>query len=103
MFCDKCGTFLKRTPKGMTCPRCGYVDEVSEIEVKLARNPVERSVYVVKEDVDAPVVNQICPSCGNGEAYRVVRTTQGEHAGVKQDRALERYTCTACRHTWTRS
>lgn len=103
MFCDRCGTFLNRTSEGMTCPKCGYVDEVSEIEVKRARDPVERSVYVVEESVDAPVVNRICPSCGNGEAYRVVRTTQGEHAGVKQDRALERYTCTACRHTWTRS
>jgi DNA-directed RNA polymerase subunit M/transcription elongation factor TFIIS len=103
MFCDRCGTFLKRTSKGMTCPRCGYVDEVSVIEVKRARNPAERSVYVVKEVVDAPVANQTCPSCGHNEAYRAVVSTQGEHAGVKQDRALERYTCTKCHHSWTRN
>ena len=103
MFCNRCGTFLKRTSKGMTCPRCGYVDEAREIEVKRAQQPVESSVYVIKEAVDAPVVNQICPSCGHNEAYRAVESAQGEHAGVKQDRALERYTCTKCHHSWTRN
>jgi DNA-directed RNA polymerase subunit M/transcription elongation factor TFIIS len=103
MFCNRCSTFLKRTSKGMTCPRCGNVYETSVIEVKRARNPVESSVYVVNETVDAPVVNQICPLCGNNEAHRVVLSAQGEHAGIKQDRAIERYTCTKCHHSWTRN
>ena len=59
-------------------------------------------VYVINErNSDSFKINRKCPRCGNSEAYKVVLSTQGEHAGVKQDRTLTKYTCTKCGHTWT--
>ena len=101
MFCERCGAFLQASSKGMRCPNCGYVAETDVIEVRRNGSGSAEPVYVMdnSETEDAPV-NQTCPSCGHTEAYRTVLTTQGEHAGVKQDRAVERFTCAECGHTW---
>ena len=103
-FCERCGSFLQRTAMGLTCPRCGNEVPMEVLEVRRTDRPPAEPVYVVESiGEDAPKVGQTCPRCGNNEAYRTLRTTQGEHAGVKQDRSVERFTCTVCHHTWTRS
>ena len=103
-FCERCGSFMDRTPTGLRCPKCGEEVALDEIEVRREARPSAEPVYVVdKTDDKALRVAQRCPRCGNGEAFRSVLITQGEHAGVKQDRAVERFTCTACHHTWTKS
>jgi DNA-directed RNA polymerase subunit M/transcription elongation factor TFIIS len=103
-FCDECGTFLKASVWGLVCPRCGKEFPVEEIEVRRATSDRAEPVYVVENaGGSSSVVSQTCPRCGNNEAYRAILTTQGEHAGVKQDRTVERYTCTECNHTWTRN
>ncbi len=103
-FCERCGSFMATTKTGLACPRCGHEVTLDVLEVKRANRMEAEPVYVVEGVAeDTPRVAQTCPRCGNNEAYRTVRTTQGEHAGVKQDRAVERFTCTACHHTWTKA
>ncbi|MBC8498878.1 hypothetical protein ISS40_01965 [Candidatus Bathyarchaeota archaeon] len=103
-FCDQCGAFLQASSEGLICSKCGHVAETDVIEVKRNGKGAVEPVYVVdNSDRDALLVNQTCPSCGHAEAYRTVLTTQGEHAGVKQDRSVERYRCAECGHTWIRN
>jgi DNA-directed RNA polymerase subunit M/transcription elongation factor TFIIS len=52
-FCDKCGSYMKETAKGLLCPRCGRLLP-SKTETKptpeLAENKRNSSIYVVEED-----------------------------------------------------
>ena len=74
------------------------------IEIKREKRSTAEPVYVIDSfDNSGTVVNQNCPQCDGNEAYRKVIMTQGEHAGVKQDRSVERYTCAKCGHIWVRS
>jgi DNA-directed RNA polymerase subunit M/transcription elongation factor TFIIS len=102
-FCDGCGSFMGTTPQGYLCPKCGAEVETDTIEVRRERRSRAEPIYVMDgSNAMSPTVNRECPSCDSLEAYRTVLTTQGEHAGVKQDRSLERYTCVDCGHSWTR-
>ena len=91
---------MKQTSRGYECPNCGHVDAVDIIEVKMPERDHVDPVYVIEESVDLPRVQRNCSKCGHNEAYQNVLTTQGEHAGVKQDRSLVKYTCTNCGHVW---
>ncbi len=78
--------------------------ETDVIEIKRNGREAVKPVYVVDSpEKDTSPVNQTCPSCGHAEAYRTVLATQGEHAGVKQDRSVERFRCAECGHTWIRN
>ncbi len=104
MFCDVCGSYMRRTVKGLLCPRCGREVHQDVIEVRRSERPTAEPVYVVENTGEGSLrVMQRCPNCGHNEAYRKVITTMGEHAGVKQDRAVERFTCAKCHHTWIKS
>ncbi len=100
-FCDSWGSFMGSTPQGYLCSKCGARVEADTIEVKRERRPRVESVYEMDSSkTTSPVVSRDCPRCDSKEAYRTVRATQGEHAGVKQDRSVERYTCVECGHNW---
>ena len=101
-FCERCGSYMQRTSNGLRCPKCGKEINTGVVEVRRATSPHPDPVYVV-ENIDDEVakVSQRCPRCGNAEAYRIGYSIQGEHAGVKQDRSVERFRCTKCLHTWT--
>ena len=101
-FCKKCGTFMKLNNIGYSCLKCGTVEYIDQIEVNMEEKKELKTVYIVDERrKDSCKVNRTCPHCGFNEAYRIVLATQGEHAGVKQDRSLVKYTCTKCGHVWT--
>jgi transposase-like protein len=48
-------------------------------------------------------VNETCPKCGNPEAFRNVSVVAGEHAGIRQERSVERLKCTRCQYSWNRT
>ena len=100
-FCDKCGTYMKKTYDGFICPRCGHNIETDSFDVKRPEKTAPEPIYILdsKKSQDR-TVTQSCPNCNSNEAYRTILTTQGEHAGVKQDRTIERYTCVKCHNTW---
>ncbi len=75
--------------------------EADTMEVRREKRPRIEPVYEMDSSKStSPVVSRDCPLCDSKEAYRTVRVTQGEHAGVKQDRSVERYTCVECGHSW---
>lgn len=103
-FCEICRAFLPPSNEGLICPKCGHVAETDVIEIRRnGKGAAEPVIVMDSPERDASPVNQTCPSCGHAEAYRTVLTTQGEHAGVKQDRSVERFRCAECGHTWTRN
>ena len=100
-FCDGCGSFMGTTPQGYLCPKCGARVETDTIEVKREGRPRIEPVYEMdRSKTTRPVVNRDCPRCDFKEAYRTVLVIQGEHAGVKQDRSVEKYSCVECGHNW---
>jgi len=57
--------------------------------------------FVSDSDENYVKVTRTCPRCGNSEAFSRTSVSSGEHAGVRQERSIERLTCTKCRHSWT--
>ena len=103
-FCEKCGSYMQRTTKGFSCVKCGNEIQEQVVEVRRMGNSDRSSVDVVAASEAGYVrVAQRCPRCGNPEAYRLVSVVSGEHAGVRQERSIERLRCTNCSHSWTRS
>ena len=99
-FCDRCGSFMRAGVKGYECPRCGWTKSVLVIEVKAGPAGEAEPVYVMSGIESAIVVQRMCPECGNLEAYRNITVALGEHAGVSNDRSVEKFRCTKCGHTW---
>ena len=102
-FCSQCGSFMQLHGYGYVCRKCGEKIETHTIVVKREKKQSVEPVYVVENHfIDSPIVSQQCPNCRSRDAYRELLVSQGEHAGVKQDRVIERYKCVECGHIWIR-
>jgi DNA-directed RNA polymerase subunit M/transcription elongation factor TFIIS len=102
-FCEKCGSYMQETKKGFSCTRCGNEISTEIIEVKKIEQRDSTPIDVVDQaEQDYAKVNETCPHCGNPEAFRTTSFVSGEHAGVRQERSVERFTCTKCGHIWAR-
>ncbi len=99
-FCDRCGSFMRQSHSGYECPRCGWTKKVEMILVKAGGDTEVEPVYVMSGVENAIRVNRRCPMCGNNEAFHNIMVSLGEHAGVNNDRSVDRYKCTRCGHTW---
>ena len=67
---------------------------------------IERSssIYIVNRSEDEYVkVSQVCPKCGNEEAFRWFSGVSGEHAGVRRERTIEHFKCAKCSHSWSKT
>jgi DNA-directed RNA polymerase subunit M/transcription elongation factor TFIIS len=102
-FCEKCGAYMRATKTGLQCTKCGNTVLMDTIEVKtLEQRDVSPIAVVSEPDTDLAKVSETCPACGNSEALRNISFISGEHAGVRQERSMERFTCTKCGHSWTK-
>lgn len=100
-FCDKCGSYMQGTLNGFKCSRCGNEINTPIVEVTQIKPP-ESAINVVSEtEQNYRKVSRTCPRCGNPEAFSNPIFSSGEHAGVRQERSLERLTCTKCKYSWT--
>jgi len=89
MRTDKAAGKWKCASCGTTVP-FGRAREVGRTEA------TARSVGVVEtKHQTLPTTDELCPKCGNGKAYWVLRQTRG--ADEPETRILE---CTKCGHKW---
>lgn len=103
-FCDECGSYMEKTIRGFTCPKCGNEAPYETNEFDKRNNSYVDPIYVVRATQDGRArVNQTCPRCGNNEAFRLFSTSSGEHAGIRQERTVEHFKCTKCSYSWSRS
>ena len=101
-FCDKCGGYMKSTKEGYVCSKCGQKMEASIVDVVKMKTPDNPTVVLDTSKLDYAKVAETCPSCGNNEAYHSLGLVTGEHAGVRQERTMERFVCTKCGHAWNK-
>ena len=103
-FCEKCGAYMKETREGLVCSKCGFQVKTEIVDV-VKIEPRQSSAGVV--DVLDPTkleyrkVAEECPKCGNKEAFHSLGLVSGEHAGVRQERSMQRFTCTKCGYSWS--
>lgn len=103
-FCDKCGSYMKETKNGFVCRKCGNLVHVTGQLKIIKRAKQSNSIYVADHSEDEHVkVSQVCPRCGNEEAFRWFSRVSGEHAGIRRERTIEHFKCTKCSHLWTKT
>jgi transcription factor S len=96
-FCPKCGSVLVEKRKKYGCANCSYTAK-GKIKIESNEKMKKRQEVGVIKDKDTdifPVINSVCPKCGNKEAYFwTAQTRAGDEAETKFFR------CTKCKHTW---
>ena len=105
-FCDKCGSYMKKTEDRFVCQKCGKVTKAITEKQLGEKRKIEHSnsIYVVDSSPDKSAkVTQVCPNCGNEEALRWFSRVSGEHAGVRTERTIEHFKCTKCSHMWSKT
>ena len=102
-FCEKCSSRMKISNKSYECIKCGNSIHIDDeyIRTDKAKIPQSEAIYVIKDSrKDVPEISQICPKCGNNRAIHWISTFSGEHSGINQERTVEHYRCTECKHSW---
>jgi len=105
-FCDKCGSYMKKTKKGFWCRKCGTIirDNARTQSKYVEAVRQNNSVHIVDSSQDEYItVSQTCPKCGNKEAFHWFANISGEHAGIRRERTIEHFKCTKCFHSWTKT
>jgi DNA-directed RNA polymerase subunit M/transcription elongation factor TFIIS len=93
---------MTKTRGGYACTRCGSETKTDVVEVTKI-SPAEKPTDVLDPSkLEYLRVPETCPKCGNNEAFHSLGFISGEHAGVRQERAMERFTCTKCGHAWSK-
>lgn len=98
-FCPKCGSILipkKVNKKVLLVCGCGYKSkERTEVMIKEDIAKREKKVEVVEELETHPIVDAVCPRCGNGKAYFWTLQTR-----AADEPETQFYKCTKCGHVW---
>jgi DNA-directed RNA polymerase subunit M/transcription elongation factor TFIIS len=104
-FCDRCGSYLRRTPEGLWCQKCRMLFPLdSNEELRNVDKEASDIVYVVERSTDkGSRVAWSCPKCGNEEADHWFSPISGEHAGIRRERTIEHYKCTKCSYSTSKS
>ena len=103
-FCEKCGAYMKETRDGLVCSKCGHQLKTEIVDVvKIAPRPSSAGVVDVLDPtkLEYRKVAKVCPRCNNKEAFHSLGLVSGEHAGVRQERSMQRFTCTKCGYSWS--
>jgi DNA-directed RNA polymerase subunit M len=109
-FCPECSSILTPQKEGdkkvLFCQNCGYTKQLPNdskntyrIVEEISHAPEEEEVVVIDEKLSEqrimPTARQICPKCGNKEAYYwQVQTRSGDEAMTTF------YRCVKCGQTW---
>jgi len=93
---------MKMTKDGYVCSRCSYqmkTEIVDVVQIKATDKPTD---VLDQSKLGYMKVAETCPRCGNNEAFHSLGFVSGEHAGVRQERAMERFSCTKCGYSWSK-
>jgi len=96
-FCPKCGSILVEKEKKYGCPKCSYRAK-GKVKIEASEKIIKApEVGIIKDkDTDVfPTTSDICPKCGNREAY--FWSTQTRSADEAETKF---YKCTKCKYTW---
>jgi len=93
---------MKGTKDGYVCTKCGERMESTIVDVIKIKPPENPAVVVDESKLDYVKVAETCPRCNNSEAFHSFGLVSGEHAGVRQERTMERFVCTKCGHSWNK-
>jgi transcription factor S len=98
MFCPKCHRLMRpdKARRVWHCSNCGHEMPLGK-GVEVGRSsPTARTMAVVEgKSATLPTAQEVCPQCGNTEAYWVLRQMRG--ADEPETRIFE---CTKCGHKW---
>jgi DNA-directed RNA polymerase subunit M/transcription elongation factor TFIIS len=92
---------MTKTRDGYICSKCGNKTQAEIVEVTQMGPPDKPTDILDASKLEYKRVSETCPKCGNAEAYHSLGFVSGEHAGVRQERAMERFTCTKCGYSWS--
>jgi DNA-directed RNA polymerase subunit M len=98
MFCPKCKRLMRpdKSAGVWKCGTCGTKVPLGNGRVVGASVPTGRNMAVIEEKHSTlPKTTEMCPKCGNMEAYWVLRQTRG--ADEPETRIFE---CTQCGNKW---
>jgi len=98
MFCPKCKRLMRpdKAAGVWRCGACGTKVPLGSSKVVGASTPTGRNMAVIEEKQSTlPTAAEMCPKCGNMEAYWVLRQTRG--ADEPETRIFE---CTKCGNKW---
>jgi transcription factor S len=98
MFCPNCKRLMRpdRSKGVWACSACGTTVPLGKGREVGRSVPKARSMEVVEHKVATlPTADELCPKCGNGRAYYVLRQTRG--SDEPETRIFE---CTKCGHKW---
>lgn len=97
MFCSRCGSMMFPSKGDWECRRCGHKKKIGEKdEEKVREKKEEKETLIIDGKLDTlPRTKTECPSCGNPEAYWVMRQTR-----ASDEPETRIYRCTKCAHTW---
>ena len=93
---------MSKTRDGYVCTKCRRETKTEIVEVTKLRQPEKPTDVLDPTRLEYLKVTETCPKCGNNEAFHSLGFISGEHAGVRQERAMERFTCTKCGHSWSK-
>ncbi|HYB84657.1 MAG TPA: hypothetical protein VED86_04955 [archaeon] len=100
-FCERCGGYMTKTREGYRCSKCGNQTPAEIVEVTRIGAAEKPTDILDPSKLEYMKVPKICPKCGSNEAFHSLGFVSGEHAGVRQERAMERFTCTKCGYSWS--
>jgi transposase-like protein len=93
---------MKTVKDGYVCSKCGNQvksEIVDVVNIKETDNP---TVVLDTSKLEYMKAAEKCPHCGNTEAFHSLGFISGEHAGVRQERTLEKFVCTKCGYSWNK-
>jgi len=94
---------MRETRDGFVCSKCGFQVKTEIVDVVKIEPSQSSGVVDVLDSskLEYRKVAEECPRCGNKEAFHSLGLVSGEHAGVRQERSMQRFTCTKCGYSWS--
>lgn len=100
MFCDNCGSMLKKINGEMECTECGETDTSTDTDRLVSTNE-QSDAEVIETEADAnfegkPTATDVsCDECGHGKAWYTIKQT-----GAADEPPTRFFKCQECGHRW---